>query len=155
MEWLTIQGAKPWDGRYELDLLENELTTREWGYVKRLTGYMPLTIMNGLEGADPELFTALAVIALRRAGKIEQAAVTDTYERLLDTPAGRIMLESDTDVDEAEADAGPPAVSSNGSDSFSGTGSTPSSERSDGPIPPATGIPASATSTSAPVRSVI
>ena len=153
MDWLVITGAKPWDGRYELDLLDRELTTREWGWVKRLSGYMPLTIVQGLEGGDPELFTALAVVALRRAGRIEQGDATDTYEQLLDTPAGRITLESDT-AEAVEDDAGPPAGSSSSNGTSSGPASTTSWERSDGPTRPATGTPDSATSESLPAWSV-
>ena len=46
-----------------------ELTTREWGWIKRLSGYLPLNIEDGL--GDPELVIVFAAIALRRAGKVE------------------------------------------------------------------------------------
>ena len=44
MDWLTIKGVPPWDGRYEFDLEDRELTTREWGWIKRWSGYLPLTV---------------------------------------------------------------------------------------------------------------
>jgi hypothetical protein len=149
MDYVVIAGVKPWDGRYELDLLDNELTIREWGWVKRLSGYMPLTIMQGLDGADPELYTALAVIALRRAGKLDNAQVPDTYERMIDNPAGRITLESDPEPAEGADQDLPPAGSSNGNGTSSGDGSQTSSGSLDDPTLPATGTADSATSVSA------
>ena len=60
LDWLTVAGVKPWDGRYEFDLNGRELTTREWGWIKRHSGYLPLTIDEGFNGADPELFACFA-----------------------------------------------------------------------------------------------
>ena len=40
-------GVPPYDGRYDFDLEGRELTTREWGWIKRLSGYLPLTIEEG------------------------------------------------------------------------------------------------------------
>ncbi len=153
MNYLVIEGIRPWDGRYEFEIEEQEPTTREWSLIKRFSGYLPLTIQQGLEGGDPELFCAFALVALRRAGKIEPADVQQVYDRLADAPFGAtIRLEGDQ-AEPAEDDAGPPATSSNGSSSISGDDSKTSSERSE-VIPPASGIPASATSTSAPPASV-
>ena len=67
MDYIVIEGVRPYDGRYEFDLEGRELTTREWGWIKRLSGYLPLTIEEGL--TDPELITVFACIALRRAGQ--------------------------------------------------------------------------------------
>ena len=148
MNYLVIEGIKPWDGRYEFDIENEEPTTREWSWIKRFSGYLPLTIQQGLEGGDPELFCAFAVIALRRADKVEPGDVQQLYDRLADAPFGAtIRLEADQ-AETVEDDASPPATSSNGSWSTSGTDTKPSSDRS-APIPPASGIPASATSISA------
>jgi hypothetical protein len=152
VNYVVIDGVKPWDGRYEFDLDEAELTTREWGWVKRLSGYLPLTIEDGLAGADPELICAFAAIALRRAGRIRVDEVTATFERFADAPFGAsIRLEGD---EPEETDAGPPAESSPSSSSISGDGS-PTSSGSSAPGPKPSGTPASATSGSAPIRSVI
>jgi len=151
VNYLVIEGLKPWDGRYEFDLAEQELTTREWGWIKRLSGYLPMTFGDGLGGVDPELICVFAAIALVRAGRIQKDEVVDTYNRFADEPfRDSIFLEADDEPE--EADAGPPATSSNGSSSINGPGSRTSSESSD-TIPPPSGIPASATSTSAPARS--
>jgi hypothetical protein len=146
VNWLVIEGVKPYDGRYEFDLENNELTTREWGWIKRLSGYLPLTLEEGLMGADPELFACFAVLMLRRAGKVSNTDVQELFDRVCDAPFGStIRLEAD-DTEEAEADdAGPPAGSSSGNEPSSGDGSPVSSESS---VPPrnGTGTPGSASS---------
>jgi len=141
-DWLTITGVPPWDGRYEFDIADRELTTREWGWLKRLAGYMPLTIQDGFDGADPELFAVFAVIALHRNGKIQAADVADTYDRFADAPFGMtILLESD----DAEEEEPAPLGNSPASAPTSGDDSPTSSETLDGSQSPS-GTPASAIS---------
>ena len=153
MDWVVLEGVKPYDGRYEFDLTGNELTTREWGQIKRLTGYLPLTIEKGFEGADPELFAAFATLMLARAGKIGATDIQAVYDRICDAPFGTtVRLESDTTDEQEEADASPPA-SLNGNKSSSGAGSTPSSATSTD-LPSGFGIHVSASSPSVPTRSV-
>jgi hypothetical protein len=153
MDWLVVQGVKPWDGRFEFDLEGSPLTTREWGWIKRLSGYLPLTLDAGLAGGDPELFSCFAAIALRRAGMIDNRQVAEVFERLVDSPfETTIKLESDTAGDSAEGDASPPPPNSNGSASISGLDSPPSSENSYD-LPRATGMPGSAISESSPMPS--
>ncbi len=125
---IILDGAQPYDGGYELGVLE-EFSSREWGWIKRLTGYLPLTLEEGLTGGDPEIVCALAVIALHRAHRVEQADVPAVYERLVDLPFGSTIT-IEIEDQPAEDDAGPPALSSNGSDNTSGDGSRTSSERS-------------------------
>jgi hypothetical protein len=149
MDQMVVDGVKPWDGRYQFDVAYQELTTREWGWVKRLTGYMPLTIEQGLAGADPELLAVFAAIALRRAGKITADEVPAVYERFVDLPPGVARYETEPAED---GDAGPPAGSSNGSSSTSGDDSPTSSASSDATTP-ATGTRDWATSVSAPTIS--
>ena len=153
MDWIVITGVPPWDGRYPFDIADHEPTTREWGIIKRFSGYLPTTIEDGLKGADPELICAFATIALRRAGKIGNDDVAGLYDRLAVAPFGAaVQLETDS-VEEADADS-PPAGSSNGSSNFSGTDSTASSETSPA-TPPISGTPGSAGSESPPTVSVI
>jgi hypothetical protein len=152
MDWIVIDGVKPYDGRYLFDLAGAEPTTREWGWIKRLSGYMPATIQDGFDGFDPELFSAFAVIALRRAGKIDNDEVTGVFERIVDAPfAATIRVENDGD--RAEDDAGPPAPSSPVNGSSSGPASRTSSARSATASPSGSGTPASATSVSLPAGS--
>ena len=144
--WITLTGVKPYDGRYELDLDSSPLTMREWGWIKRNTGYLPATL-TGEAFTDPELITMLAIIAIHRAGTHHrQRRCAELWDRFADVPFGStITLEADPDED----DAGPPAPKKTGSPSTSGASSPTGSETSDDPRR-ATGSPRSATSESAP-----
>jgi hypothetical protein len=150
MDYLTISGVKPYDGRYEFDLAGRELTTREWGWIKRHSGYLPLTITEGWDGGDPELFACFALIALHRAGRVEAGDVAHVFERIADAPfGGTIEVESDSLED---GDVDPPAPRTSGSEPSSGDASPTSSERSATP-PNGSGTSVSATSAFAPARS--
>jgi hypothetical protein len=131
MDWIVIDGVKPYDGRYELDPTV-EFSTREWGWIKRLAGYLPFNIEEAFTGGDPELFAVLALIALHRAGKVTIHDVPGLYERMIDSPFWTtIRLESDGAAGAVEdADAVPPAGSSTGNEPSSGDESTTSSETS-------------------------
>src|SRR5262245_42243516 len=156
MAWITVTGVKPYDGRYLLDLAGPDgltLTTREWGWVKRLTGYLPLTIEEGWDGADPELFAVFAAIALHRADRVDTKEVPAVYERIADAPFGNtITLEPDPDQDEEEGDDSPPPRRPDASSSSSGAGSTTSSATSPEPQN-GSGTPDSDTSASDLTRS--
>jgi len=82
---IVIKGISPYDGEYELDP-ERAFNTREWSWIKKVAGYMPMTITDGLEGGDPELFVALAVIAMCRAGKIDRDKGLQVAEALVEAP---------------------------------------------------------------------
>jgi hypothetical protein len=146
--WIVIEGVKPWDGRYELDLDDQDLTTREWGWVKRFADHYPTTFQDGLDRADMELICTIGMIALWRAGKFQAPQAAELWERLIDAPAeSLIQLERGEPAGEEETDAGPPARSSSSSSSINGDGSRTSSERSDATREP-TGTRGSATSAS-------
>jgi hypothetical protein len=145
---IVITNVPPYDGRYDFDLEQRELSTREWGWIKRLAGYLPLELNDEQKWGDPELVTVFAVIALRRAGRIEAREVPRVFELLADAPFDGAAIQYETEPVE-EDDAGPPASSSNGSTAASGPSLSESSETSP-PSPPASGTPASATSPSAP-----
>ena len=63
---LVIDGVPGYDGRYEFDLVASAFTTREWGWIKKYSGYLPLTFTDGWKGADAELMSVFAIIALVR-----------------------------------------------------------------------------------------
>jgi hypothetical protein len=143
---IVIAGIPPYDGRYDLDF-DSELTTREWGWIKRFAGYLPAT-MGDDAYSDPELVCAMAVIVLRRAGRIEPREAPAMFDRVADAPFGStITVELDEAAEEVEDDAGPPAESSNASELSSGDSSTTSSETSE-LTQPLYGIPGSDTSVS-------
>lgn len=134
MDWLVVEGVRPWDGRYEFDIETRPFTTREWGWIKRFSHYLPLTVIDGWQGGDPELFAAFAVIALYRAGRIQPGDAADIYDRFADAPfGGTIRLEADS-VDREEPVPDPPG-SSDASSSTNGNDSKTSSETSDVTLP--------------------
>ena len=147
MDYIVLDVA-PYEGRWEFDLDGRELSTREWGWIKRLSGYLPLTIEEGL--ADPELITVFACIALRRAGKVEPRDVPGVFEQLSDAPFGSSIV-METDTEEVAGEAGPPPSSSNANGGSSGAASSPNSETSQ-PALSSSGTPGSATSASARSR---
>ena len=150
MDYLIIQGVPPYDGRYPLDLDEQEFTTREWGWIKRLSNYLPLTASEGFTGNDPELMCALAAILLRRAGRIDTRDVPTVFERLADAPfTATLTWESEPLTEPVKGDVDDPTASSNGKTSSSGPGSMTSSESS-ADESNRTGTPDSATSGSDP-----
>lgn len=123
MDWIVIEGVRPYDGRYEFDIAGQEFTTREWGWIKRLSGYLPLTIEQGFSDGDPELFCVFATIALRRASAIEARDVPTVFETLVDAPfGGTIKLDSDRAA-AADEDEDPFAASTR----ESSPGNTPTS----------------------------
>jgi hypothetical protein len=148
-DYVNITGVPPWDGRYELDLDGQPLTTTEWGWVKRRAGYLPLTL-TGEAFADPELIAVLAAIAVRRAGTLEPREVEGFIDRLFDAPFGNTIT---LEAGDTAGDADPPPESNAAKLSSNGASSTNGSESS-AILPPPTGVPASATSASAPPTSV-
>jgi hypothetical protein len=125
---IVISGVHPWDGEYEFDIGGHPLTTKEWGWIKRLAGYLPDTVDEGL--TDPETITVFAAIALRRAGKIDDRDVADTFDELADQPfgKGKIVLKVDREARKAEDEASPPEPSSSSNEDTTGLESKPSSE---------------------------
>src|SRR3954469_19473391 len=97
---LTVTGVKPYDGSYELEL-EQELTTREWGWIKRLAGYLPLAVTDDAFG-DPELACVLTVIAMRRTGRIAPGEAPAVFDRLADAPFGSAITVVDQDQEQEE-----------------------------------------------------
>jgi len=82
---IVIKGVGGYDGEYELDT-ERAFNTREWNWIKRIAGYMPNTIKEGLAGGDPDLYVAISVIAMCRAGKIERNEGIAVAEILAEAP---------------------------------------------------------------------
>jgi len=150
MDWVVVEGVKPWEGRYELPLDEFEFTTREWGWIRRWTGYRPADVLDAMKGADAELLAALAVIALQRAGKVTREDAGGMFDRFVDENFGSFTLTSDDPVEEP---LDPPLpASSNGSETLSGDATRNGSAS---PETPPSGSPVSATSVSVATRSPI
>jgi hypothetical protein len=150
-DFLVLKGGTVYDGRYPFDLDSSDFTVREWGWIKRHAGYLPLTVEEGFAGADPELYVVFAVIALVRANRVGVADVPRVLDVLAEMP-GTLTIRFETDPDEEEEAAEEPlppsrSRSSSESDASSGNGSRVSSEIS--PLPRrVSGTPDSATSES-------
>jgi hypothetical protein len=147
-DYITITGLRPYDGRYELDLDGQPLTTREWGWIKRHAGYLPLTLDEN-SFADPELVSVLAAIAARRAGTVEARDIPDLVDRLADAPFGSTIT---LEAGDTEGDADPPPESTASKPNTNGDSSPTGSDSSDAPRS-RTGSPASDISASVPVTS--
>jgi len=161
MDRVTITGIPPFDGVFELDLSTRVFSTLEWRWIKKISGYLPLTIQDGLEGGDPDIFVVMACIALYRAGRIAKEQVFAAADQLSEPPFDGAAIQIVVGEPEEEADERPPFSSpmTNGSESSSdGVRSEPESSSSSGgslgasngesnalsPLP--TGDPGSATS---------
>jgi hypothetical protein len=153
MDYLVIENVPPYDGRYPFDFEGQEFTTREWGWVKRHSSYLPLTASDGFASGDAELICVIAAILLRRAGKIGTQEVPDAFERLADAPfTATLRWETDQSSESLEGDLADPTASSNGKSSSSGQDS-PTSSESSADLSSPTGTPGLATSGSGPPTS--
>lgn len=133
MARVVIEGIPAYAGNHELDT-DHSWNAREWGWIKRLSGYLPLTISEGFAGNDPELWVALAVIALVRNGRIER----DDWERVADemreARGMKITLTDDGyKEDEVPLDLMSPPAEPSRNDSPSNDESKKESESSSGP----------------------
>jgi hypothetical protein len=107
---IVIQGVKPYDGEYEFDA-ERALNAREWRWIKKISGYLPVTIEDGFTGRDPDLFVALAAIAMCRDGKIDKDAGLRVADELAEAPFDGTTITLVGDEIE-EDDESPPVLTS-------------------------------------------
>jgi hypothetical protein len=96
---------------YALEIDEKKgagsLTPREWGIVKRISRVLPADMGDAAAGGDQELYAALAIVAMRRAGvDVDEDAILD----------GKYPMEIEGEDD----DAGPPAEAAEGGAEQSG-----------------------------------
>ena len=106
---VIVEGVKPWDGEYLLDV-RRAFTTKDWNIIKRVSGYLPYTIDDGLRGGDPELYVALAVIAMVRAQKVDREDALRVADQLAEAPFDRATIRMV--FPKVEDDAGPPDLTS-------------------------------------------
>lgn len=110
MASITINEG-PYRGEWPLDLGQS-FTILEWRWIKKISGYLPLTLEDGFSNLDPDLFLALTVIALARAGKVRPESVLDVAHRMEGTAfdGSMIVFDAGADNDDEGDDAGPPPV---------------------------------------------
>ncbi len=144
---IKITGIAAFEGEYDLDIADQPLNALEWRWVKKVSGYLPFTIDDGLAGGDPDVVIALAVVAMHRAGKINRDQVLQTADQLADLPFDDAHLQliagETADPPMGQGSDETPA-SGNGSSGSSGDGSSTTSANP-APSPSATGLHASAT----------
>lgn len=125
----VVEGVKPYDGEYEFDP-SREMTTTEWGWVKRLSGCLPNTIRRAFADGDPELMVALLVVAMHHAGKVEKERVLAVADRLFDAPFGSAVklrrVGAEVAAEDPPADAATTPQTPSGGES-----SSPASDPSD------------------------
>lgn len=100
---LTIKGVDPFDGSYDLDFTEQPFTNRDLHLIKKLAGVRLGELEEAFASGDNDLFVAVAVIQLRREGKVQKGRELAAADLLFDGEAGSLLFE-----DTAEDDAGPP-----------------------------------------------
>lgn len=152
MARIKLNGFGRLDGEYDLGDDDRPFNGREWHWIKTISGYMPLTISEGFAGRDPDLYIALAVIAMCRSGKVNRDVALPVAEEMMEAPyEGASSIDLIAAPGEGVDDELPPAlegenegssrnVSPSSSDTkkengkHSGTSSMPESVRS-GDIP--------------------
>lgn len=106
-----VVSVPPYEGEYPFDLNGQPLSTLEWRWVKRISGYLPLTVSDGFAGGDPDLFVSWAVIAMVRAGKITKDEIMPVADLLAEAPFDGAAISFKGEVSE-EDEADPPTISS-------------------------------------------
>lgn len=122
MAKLVLKGVLPdVDGSYDFDLADG-FTKAEWHTIKTLAGVLPLGFVDALRGGDQDLYVAIAVIALERAGK---SVLPEMFDQ---AKGGWLAFEGE------ERDARPPSMTSEPSEkppAGSGSSGPTTSESSD------------------------
>lgn len=99
-------------GEFPFEIAEQPFTTLEWRWIKQISGYLPLTLDSGLEGGDPDIFLAFAVIALFRGGRVSESealAVAKYLEALPADGASITMVLEEENQEDAESPPDVPA----------------------------------------------
>jgi hypothetical protein len=112
-------------GSYDFDIVDEPFTNLEWRWVKKISGYLPLTLNAGWEGRDPDLFVAFAVVALHRAGKIRPEEALQVAASFDDATFGEgITLAPDPNAEEEEETPTMPAETPDSEQPTRNTGSS-------------------------------
>lgn len=123
---VVVAGFKPYDGTYPWIAFNRY----EMGQIRRLSGFMPAQYEEAFNGGDSEFEACIAVLAMKRGGRIEAEEVADVFRRLLDTDDAEIRVRSDDKEAAEEPDPPQHEPSSSESSGSSGPGGNESSETS-------------------------
>lgn len=105
MDRIVVTDLGGFDGEYPLDLDEQGLNNAELHIIKRIAGIRLGEIAEAVAAQDNDMFVCLTIIAVRRSGRFDKAALSVFEEALWEAPAGAVTYHSD---DEGDAE-GPPA----------------------------------------------
>src|SRR3954451_17021770 len=102
---VEIEGVPGFDGRYPLNLSEEPFTMWELHLIKKVSGIRAGELEEASDAGDSDLVVVLAVVAMRRAGKVRKEHAIQVADLLMDSAAGVIRYREDDKGD----DASPPA----------------------------------------------
>lgn len=144
---IRIEGVAPYDGEWDAGKTMDEWTNAEWAILKRISGELPLTVADKIEGADVTVITAIAIVALRRSKRFPRI----DEELLWEAPvvSYKLILGDDEEAKDDPLPEREPVTPGTPSGSHSPNGSTPDPERSlDSTGLPSSDMPASDPETS-------
>lgn len=132
---IVIEGLRPYDGAYPIDIENEPLTSREWRFVKQISGLVAGEFDQASSRGDPDVLIAIATIALFRNHKIQREQVLEVAELLTDLPldgekikleggegAGETPLSGTTSAPEPSSDSSrSESLSSSGASSANGS----------------------------------
>lgn len=90
-----IKGVPGFDGVYPLDTKEEPLTLRELHLIKKVSGVRSGELEEAGDAGDSDLMVALAVVAMRRAGKVRKEHALQVSDLLMETALGVIRYRED------------------------------------------------------------
>jgi hypothetical protein len=127
----------PYEGEYEV--FDTAFSTKEWRWIKQLSGgELRAGQFDSEAFADPDFILALAVIAMRRAGKITADQVLAVADELSELPFDgatiSLILPEVEEEDEVPLALTSEPDESSGSDSLENEHSKPPSSKSSGSI---------------------
>lgn len=134
---MILKDVGPHDGEYEIDF-DQPYNGDEWHFIKQVSGVRMGEWESAMDAGDYDVLLAIAVLQLKREGKITDRDMHQLFSKFRSAPLGCVAFP------EAD-DAGPPEQKQSGKPSESGQGSIGSSLSSSSPLlngtsddPPAT-----------------
>lgn len=142
---VTIEGVPQFDGVYELDYDGQSFSMWDLHMIKKIAGVRAAEFKEATDAGDTDVTVALAVIALRRAGKFEKNRALEVADLLMESEAGKIRYHEEDDAEVPPPEASPSEPAPRDGHAGSSTVSSPVSNGTgdDRPviIPPLTGHP--------------
>jgi hypothetical protein len=155
MSSIKVEGVGRLDGTYDLGDNDRVFNGREWHWIKQISGYMPGTISEGFAGQDPDLFYALAVIAMCRSGKVRREDAVDAADEMKEAPYTASTITLIGDMDEEADELPPPSEGGNDASSLNGSPSSTDTRKPSDNSSGTSSMPESVRSGDIPARSTV